>query len=225
MDLKNLRRQAGRLWRLHVLRDPRERTVRRWSIDRGDRDLRYRYRIGPNDLVIDVGGYRGDFAAAIREKTGCSAMVFEPHPGFAAALRARFAADEKVQVIAYGLAGRDAVMLLSDADDASSTQATSGSVLEVPMRQAATSFAELGVGAVALMKVNIEGGEFDLLPHLIESGLIKRIDNLQVQFHDFVPDAASRRELIRRALLQTHDLEWDYPFVWESWKRRGAEGA
>lgn len=222
MNFNHLKRQASRFWRLYILHDMRERTVRRWYLDRGDRDLRYRYSIGPADVVIDVGGYKGDFAAAIREKFGCKVFVFEPHPGFAAALRVRFAADEKVQVVACGLAGQDAVMSLSDEADASSTQTISGAALEVPIRQAASVFAELGVGAVALMKVNIEGGEFDLLPHLVESGLINRIDNLQVQFHDFVPDAAKGRDMIRHALLQTHDLEWDYPFVWESWARRRA---
>ena len=225
MDFNHLKRQVARLWRLHALRDPRERTVRRWYLDRGDRDLRYRYTIEPSDVVVDVGGYKGDYAAAIREKFGCKVIVFEPHPAFAAALRTRFAEDGKVQVVACGLAGQDAVMSLSDAADASSTEAISGLVLEVPMRQAATCFAELGVGAVALMKVNIEGGEFDLLPHFIESGFINRIDNLQVQFHDFVPDAAKQREAIRRAMLRTHDLAWDYPFVWESWRRRDMKGA
>ena len=36
----------------------------------------------------------------------------------------------------------------------------------------------------ALMKINIEGGEFELLERLLETRLISRIENIQVQFHN-----------------------------------------
>jgi hypothetical protein len=70
------------------------------------------------------------------------------------------------------------------------------------------------------MKVNIEGGEYDLLDHLIESGLIQRVRWLQVQFHDFVPNAAERMRAIQDRLRATHEPEWQHEFVWESWRRK-----
>ena len=44
------------------------------------------------------------------------------------------------------------------------------------------------------MKINIEGGEYELLERLIAADLIRKIDDIQVQFHNFVPDAAARME-------------------------------
>ena len=75
-------------------------------------------------------------------------------------------------------------------------------------------------GEVALMKMNIEGCEYQLLKHIIESDLIKNIKYLQVQFHliDNV-DTDSLYKEISDSLTKTHSLEWRYPFVWESWKR------
>ena len=68
------------------------------------------------------------------------------------------------------------------------------------------------------MKINIEGGEFDLLDQLIKSKLVTRIDNIQVQFHNFFDNSKDRREGIRKQLKQTHYLTYDYYFVWENWK-------
>jgi hypothetical protein len=90
----------------------------------------------------------------------------------------------------------------------------------VRLRAFADFFAETGLAKVDLLKVNIEGGEFPLLDHLIASGLINNVIHLQVQFHDFFPDAMARRERLRQQLTLTHVEQWNFPFIWESWQRR-----
>ena len=47
-------------------------------------------------------------------------------------------------------------------------------------------------GDKTLMKINIEGGEYDLLEELLDENMIKQIVNLQVQFHDFVERSDER---------------------------------
>jgi len=69
---------------------------------------------------------------------------------------------------------------------------------------------------IDLMKVNIEGGEYELLEFLVESSLICQIRDLQIQFHDFVPDAERRMHSIQRSLERTHRQTWSYQFVWEN---------
>ena len=73
---------------------------------------------------------------------------------------------------------------------------------------------------IDLMKMNIEGGEYDLLDHLIETGFIRNIENIQVQFHDFVPEAKQRMMKIQKELSKTHRLTYQYIFVWENWRRK-----
>lgn len=77
-----------------------------------------------------------------------------------------------------------------------------------------------GYSTIDLMKINIEGGEYELLHALLDDpDMIKGIRYLQIQFHDFIPDAKEMRAEIRRRLSETHELMWDFPFIWESWQR------
>jgi cellulose biosynthesis protein BcsQ len=77
---------------------------------------------------------------------------------------------------------------------------------------------EKDIKRIDLMKINIEGCEYNLLECLIGIGFIKNIKNIQVQFHDFVEDAEKRMMEIQKNLQKTHYLTYQYPFVWENWE-------
>ena len=78
-----------------------------------------------------------------------------------------------------------------------------------------------GISHCHLLKMNIEGGEYEVLPRLIETGLILAVDNLQIQFHPIDSQSPGRMKAIQLALEKTHELTWRYQWVWENWKRRG----
>ena len=42
---------------------------------------------------------------------------------------------------------------------------------------------------------------------------------LQIQFHNFIPNAEKLREDIREDFSKTHHLTYDYYFIWENWER------
>jgi Methyltransferase FkbM domain len=92
--------------------------------------------------------------------------------------------------------------------------------VDVEIRDVAPVFAELDAERIDLLKMNIEGAEFDVLERLAETGWIDRIDELLIQFHDWAPAAPRRRRMIRRVLARTHTEVWNYPWVWERWVRR-----
>jgi hypothetical protein len=66
-----------------------------------------------------------------------------------------------------------------------------------------------------LPKVNIEGGEYELLERLIDTGLIGRIENLQIQLHDVAPDSARRMKRNHAGLKNTHAPVHQYRVVGE----------
>ena len=103
--------------------------------------------------------------------------------------------------------------------NASSTFGEESASESIELRDAAEVLPALGVDHIDLIKINIEGGEYELLERLLDTGLARHIGHLQVQFHRFVPGAAERRERIRARLKETHVLHYDYDFVWESWTR------
>ncbi len=200
--------------------------IKQWFADRGDQTLRVDYPLTRESVVLDVGGYEGNWAAQIDECYGCTIHIFEPVAAFAEKIEERFRGRANVRIHRCGLSDQTGQATISINNDSTSVHKAQGTPCVIQLRSAREIFAELelgerGVGReVDLMKINIEGCEYELLPHLIETGLVKRIRNLQVQFHDFVPDAATRMRNIQQDLAKSHNLSWQYRFVWENWCRK-----
>jgi hypothetical protein len=72
------------------------------------------------------------------------------------------------------------------------------------------------INKIDLLKLNIEGGEYDIIDKLISLGWMINITDLQVQFHDFVEDSDMRLSKIRRNLESTHYLTYCCDYVWEN---------
>ncbi len=195
----------------------------RWRLDNGDRTFRLDYPLQPDDLVVDVGGYHGDWAADMVDRYGCRVLVFEPIQANAAIIRRRFQDNPRVRVFDFGLSDSDREQEIALLDDASSLNLDSANVELIKVRDAVKFFAAEDVDAIDLIKINIEGEEYPLLEALIGSGMVNNITHLQIQFHDFVPDARQLRHRIREALAKTHSLAYDYPFVWESWSKKSPD--
>lgn len=191
-----------------------------WMRAHGDQTLRMDYPIAPGEVVLDVGGFEGQWASDIFSRYLCTVHVFEPVPHFADAIRRRFAPNPHVHLHQVALGGADATLAISVDGDASSTVVGRGQTTEIPVRRFADVVREHGWTEIALMKVNIEGGEYELLEHLLDQGLGPLVRNLQVQFHDFVPDAHGRMLAIQERLRATHELTYCFPFVWENWQRK-----
>ncbi len=144
-------------------------------------------------------------------------------PKFAEQARAKFAENGKVHIHSYGLGSADGSFALSDDGPASSfvdlSKAKRHQVCEI--RAILPALKALNVDHIDLLKVNIEGGEYDVLPALIEGGFLPRINHLQIQFHT-TGDYEANRDAIRAALETAHDERWCYRFVWESWSLKTA---
>lgn len=195
--------------------------VNQWFRDNGDTTHRLNYELTPSDIVLDAGGYRGDFAETIHQLYGCVVHVFEPVERFCYTIEKRFENNPKITAHEYGVG--DVTKKQNIIGSGDSTQLTDSTTTEgdVYMKDIKEVMEELEISRVALFKVNIEGGEYDLLDRLIETGLIRNIKNLQVQFHNFYPNAIQRRDNIIKHLKNTHVCKYNYLFVWEGWELNG----
>ena len=189
-----------------------------WFRDNGDKTLRLNYDLNEQATVFDLGGYEGQWASDIFSKYGCTVLIFEPYKDFADKIKVRFSNNRRVNVFDFGLADEDKVVQLSLSADASSLFKIAENAVQVELKKASTFLVDHNIGMIDLMKINIEGGEYDLMDHLIGSGVIKKIKNVQIQFHDFVPDAERRMRKIQKELSNTHYTTYSYEFVWENWK-------
>jgi len=156
--------------------------------------LRYEYDLKPDDYVIDIGSYRMEWATEILKRYGCRVECFEALDN-----RAAWTYDGELEI--------GGVFLYSSIF----TQ-------EGKRKVKCEDIAKYLDREVALLKINIEGGEYELLSHIIYKGLHKNIKNIQVQFHKVEGLLWEvRYSSICRQLMKTHELTWQYPFVWENW--------
>jgi len=205
-----------------IVKDPFLVSLRQWKLDRGDATLRYEYPLNETSVVLDVGGFQGDFADTMVDRYGCRVLLFEPMAAFFEQCEERFAAEPRVSTFHYGLGAKDEQLSLSSSSDASSFFRTNGAdeFESAQVRDVASVWEQLDLTHVDLMKINIEGGEYPLLRRLIETDTIRQVCNIQIQFHNFVDDAEEQRAELRRQLGSTHEETWCYDFVWENWCRK-----
>jgi len=195
--------------------------IKRWFDDNGDKIHRLNYEsLNSDSIVFDLGGYKGDFACNIFSKYMSNIYVFEPVKYFINDLQDRFAKNHKVKIFPFGLGAKNESLLISVNNDSSSifrNDSNDKENIEILCFQ--DFLIQNNINNIDLIKINIEGGEYELLEHIIQTDLISSIDNLQIQFHSFIPNANILRENIQKKLSETHHPTYNYDFVWENWKR------
>ncbi|NND66400.1 MAG: FkbM family methyltransferase [Halioglobus sp.] len=190
-----------------------------------DEHLLHTADLDEHSVVLDVGAYIGEWAQEMQQRYRCTIHAFEPEPRNYRQLEKRTAGDTHIHAYSYGLGERNETVRMSleflGSTAFGKIEGKQGvDWEEAEIRDVAALWPELGLQTVDMMKVNIEGGEFPLFERMIECNLLERVDTYLIQFHEWHPGAYSRRRKIHKALAQTHQLEWDYHFVWEKWVRR-----
>lgn len=186
----------------------------RFLADNGEAK-RYDYPLSKNSLVWDVGGYKGEFAEEIYRRYGCNIVIYEPV--FYKDLQIKFK-DTDIVVLDFGLSDKDEIKDISVINDSSSFHKEADIKKKVHVKDVCKFIHE-----VDLIKINIEGDEYRLLQRMLDSGKIKLFKNIQVQFHKFVPFADDRMDTIQKRLSETHELTYQYKFIWENWMLKCTE--
>lgn len=159
--------------------------------------IRYAYDLLPEDTVLDIGSYKREWGSEIVNRYGCHVEYFD------------------------ALDNRAAWLFDGTLEMGGAYYYTSMFADEKPYRYGCVDIAPYLQKEIALIKINIEGGEYELLRYIIEKGLMNNIVDLQVQFHliDGQDCEKMYNELATR-LRATHELTWRYPFCWENWQRK-----
>lgn len=186
----------------------------------GNQTLRLNYPLTSDSVVFDLGGYKGEWARDIFCKHGCDLYVFEPVPAFYNAIVSYFSPNPKIKAYDFGLAARDENVSISVDEFSSSIVKTGNEQISIRLKSVMDFISENNIKHVDLIKINIEGAEYELLEALIEHNAIPMFTDIQVQFHDFIPDAKNRMDKIKTKLAETHYPTYQYEFVWENWRKK-----
>lgn len=185
-------------------------------------DLRYQYDLTPESVVLDCGGYEGRFAAGIYDRYGCTVHVLEPVKHFYDGIVLRFGADHpKVRVHNIGIGSTCRTDRFSIKGDMTGPYADNPETESVSIVGVDRLFSVLGLWLIGVdvMKLNIEGGEFETIEALMDGKMINNVRNIQVQWHSVVPDYQARYDALQAKLAQTHHLTFDHGWVWQNWAR------
>jgi len=184
--------------------------------DKGLEDLRYDYDLPEGGVILDIGAYEGEFVQRLichqrNEEKGLWAVCVEPTD----AIRGFGFAREIIRAAAGTKNGK---MEMGGGAFATSIYEQEN---RREFEEIDTSELVFRLPPIALLKCNAEGSEYSIIPHLIETGAIERVQFLQIQFHtvENQPYQEWYNEIAEK-LNNSHELMWDYPFVWQSWKKK-----
>jgi FkbM family methyltransferase len=181
--------------------------------------LRVTYPLNENLLVIDVGGLTGDWAARMYCLYSCYIDIYEPHPVMSTQAKMNFKNNSKVIVYPFGLSDQDGTLTLhGNWHNASIYSNDLGTKSIVDIKKASDVFNEkYSNKVIGLLKINVEGAEYHILPDLIKNFDMTKIKELQIQFHCNVDNYSKKRDDIREGLSKTHKCTWNYDYIFENW--------
>ena len=184
---------------------------------------RYLYPLTPDSVVMDLGAHVGTWSRLICEKYDCHALAFEPIHEFAERAIHDLAKHPKARVFTLGVGGRTREETWCIKGDMTGATSTGDKKERVNIRDIVEVMDEFGIGKVipriAVLKINTEGSEYEILERLLDEDLIDYFVNVQVQPHTCVPHAESRWAAICERMKETHRMTFDAPWCWTGWER------
>lgn len=160
--------------------------------------------LNSDSVVWEIGSFKGRWALQMAQKYNPRLYCFEPQSwacdvtryvlqGYDAMVF-NFALGTKTGTFPMGEFETDGCSFLRD-----TRQTNIGK-----MRNIATVKRELNVDKIDVCLINIEGYEYELIPYMIEQGILPRY--LMIQFH-----GEALQDLLLRKLIETkYNLHWDY---------------
>jgi FkbM family methyltransferase len=199
--------------------DKKEHT--RWLQDNGDVYHNLNYDLNLDSKIMDLGGYTGEWAQQLISRFNPNVFIIEPMKAFHDGMVDRFKFNHKVHLMNVGIGVEDKNgVLYIDNDMTSSSRSEDKESVEVKFLTMDTILKNFGIDEIDLLQMNIEGDEYAILEHMLQTGTINKIKNIQIQFHLDVPNAIEKRKKIRKQLIDNgFRIKFDYAFVWEGWTK------
>jgi len=193
--------------------------VAKWNRDGGNKAFRMEYDLSSSSIVIDLGGYEGQWASDIFAMYACKIHVFEPVSSFYDEISKRFSRNPSISVWKYGAGGAARTEQIRVCGDGSSVHRGSGVTETIQIIDFCDWLDRHKVDHIDLLKLNIEGGEYEVLERMISADVLSRVTHIQVQFHRIGADSDARLQRIQESLKKTHVPTYQYAYVWESWSQ------
>jgi len=190
-----------------------------WERDRGDETKIIDYPLDSNSQVIELGGFTGVWSKKIIDKFNPNLIIVEPIPQFVNELKHNFGNNPKVNIEKVAIStSNKTIKLYVKGCATSETNVVSKKVVSVKSYDINYFISKYNLSKIDLIQVNIECEEYPLIISWIETGFLKNVKYLQVQFHTFCENYEEKYKQIFEGLKKNgFEINYKYDFVWESW--------
>jgi len=193
-----------------------------WVADGGREKLVTFDFLTPESTVWEIGGWRGEWTETIARKYDPFIHVFEPVQCWWLKMLGMFKGNPKISLWNYGLGALDRFEEIGVDLDASGLYCDSKDKIDIQIRSVLDVMEDINTEEIDVTQCNCEGGEYEIFPELIDTGLIERFKVLAIQFHNLHPTHALERIKIQDGLSQTHVMTSCYDWKFEYWERKNA---
>ena len=183
--------------------------------------------LGPGDIAIDCGANVGKVTEVMA--SACATVyAFEPNPYAFAVLKERFSHNAHVHCYEKGVLDRDDQLKLFMHKNAESDQvkwSTGSSLLDFKSNINSNNYCVVDVidlaqfiadlnAKVKVLKIDVEGVEYQILNKLIDTGVIHQIEHVFVETHaERVAELEAEDIKLRKKIAENNitfvNLEWD----------------
>lgn len=166
--------------------------------------------LSPATRILSFGlGEDVSFETALIERFGCRIVGFDPTPRSVEHVR-RHTRGDLFQAHPLALADHDGTLTFTLPPESAADQVSASAFahyggdaarrFEVPCATLATVRERFGLDRVDVLKMDVEGAEYDVIAQATRLGWLADIDQVLVEFHHFLPGLDAGRT--RRAIAQ-----------------------
>jgi len=179
----------------------------------GDQKFLFDFQLNESSTVFDIGSFDGEYFKILYARYSCTIHAFEPVNSYYSSCLESL--PDRVKLNNYAIGKGNDSFFISLAGNASSAFLDGGEKIECKKIDFNTYVKDEGINQIDLLKVNCEGGEYELLETIIENDWLSNIDNIIIQFHIFSSIPIEKRQRIVDEIQKTHEVVFSFPYVWE----------
>lgn len=183
-----------------------------------------KFTLNNKPIIFDLGGYLGQWTEIAKEYyPDATIYVFEPVKKHYDVICEKFKGDDSVKVFDFGLSSKNETVKITLTGDSSSIHLESDDFEEIEIRDIREFLFENKIFHVDLVKINIEGEEYNLLEYLCSTPELNIFENYLVQFHRFIDNYEIRRQNILEVVNKYYDVIFNYEMIFEGWSLKRKE--
>jgi len=174
-----------------------------------------------DSVVFEIGACQGHWAKRMVDLYHCTIYCFEPAMDAFEIAREKLVGHGGIRMCNFGLGRTNGQCLLGKSNQyGGSVLSREPELTTIEMRDMVGFLDDNKIENIDLASLNIEGGEFDLIPYMIETGTVRVIQHLMIQWHLSMFLHSSQAQFgIWKELTKMHTMIWNYG-AWETWKRK-----